>query len=216
LYDPDDHEELLNRVRVGTIVGPDYAAHEGLSPDDPPALDGHAIALPAPAWLIRAFTPDQVPLHHRFAVYPTSDGRERVALVTMQHATTQLTFVLPMSDAGVKTFLADCIKRKALQFMLMHEEDRACFSVIRVDAPFREAQQLHALMRDARPNSQGIRTLAEMTLDVAAKRAVTSLVQGELITDVMAVLSGSEIAQAMTAAFGGDSEAAKQSRKGLH
>lgn len=201
MYEPDNLKLLLDRVRLGTIVGPEHLDGDPASPDEPPALDGRAIAFPAPERVVQAFTPGTSPMSHRFSVHPRRDWRDNVVVMTLQCAGLQLYCVLPMSDAGVQAFLGDCMERSALQLLLLHEDGER-YSVLRVATHFRESKRLRSLMRHARPYGEGIKALAGLTLELADTRPVPSLVEGQQVNDALVVLAGDEVGQAMEAAFG--------------
>jgi hypothetical protein len=214
MHDPENFERLLDRVRLGSIVSPERIARSPNSPSARPALDGHAVALPAPAWLLGTLAAeDGRGLYHRFTVYPTDHDREYIVVITLQHGHAQLSCLLPMSDAGVKAFLTDSIERRSLQLMLMHE-DLEHFSVLRLDTPFHRPQQLQELMNQARPHSMGIQALTTITLGLASARPMTSLIPDQTIGEVLVVLAGSEVGEAMQAAFGAD--AVQRRRSGRH
>lgn len=197
---------LLNRLRLGTIVGSEHLAADTTSTTKAPAFDGHAVAVLAPSRLVEALIVDGATLHQRFAVYSADEGREYAAVITIQRAGTQLNIVLPMSDAGVKTYLTDTIERGLLQVILMHE-DGEYYSLLQVDTPFHEPQRLQAMMLSACPHRSGISALAEMTIDIAKGRAVPSLVEGQAVDQMLAVLAGSEVSPAMHKAFGRGTQA---------
>jgi hypothetical protein len=89
-----------------------------------------------------------------------------------------------MSDAGVQTFLGDCMERRTLQLLLLHEDGRR-YSVLRVATHFREAKRLRALMGHARPYGEGIKALAGLTLELADTRPVPSLVENQQVNDAL-------------------------------
>lgn len=209
---------LLRNVRYGEILAPDELEAE-LRPlaQRPQPMATHALTSEAPRWLVDRFDPHTAKLAHRMLVYPTADWRDHLLALLLQCGGIQMRWLMQLSDPGVQAFLLDALEHRALTFLLGIENTKQ-MAAMGVDFHMEEPQTLRSLLAKARPSNDGILPLAQLTTLYSNAQFGPSIVEGEDVTDLLAVMVGTDtheqLKHAALARFA--AEAAGNARAKLH
>ena len=191
---------IYRNVRFGAILAPDELEAE-LRPlkQRPSPMASCALAAEAPNWLIDRFDPQGPGLAHRLVTYPTVDRRDHLLALLLQCGGVQLRWLMQLSDPGVQRFLLDALEHDALT-MLMSIENTRQMAAMGVPFELFEPQSLRDLLKRARPSNLGIAPLAQLTTLYSNARFGQSIIEGQEVTDALAVMVGSDTHEQLKAA----------------
>jgi hypothetical protein len=183
----DEAALFLRNARMGGIVTPDQLRSELRHVKQRPAIGRYAVGASVPNWLVERLDPTK-PLAHNYTVYPTLDRLDTVLLATMQCANVQLRCVMQLSDPLTKAFLQDALEQKGFTLLFSIENTRQC-AVMSVPMEFDEPGTLLGLIQTATRSSAGIAPAMQLTSFSCKPAFGKSLVKGQHVDDVIAVLA---------------------------
>jgi hypothetical protein len=137
-------------------------------------------------------------------VYPTLDNLDTVLLATMQCENVQLRCVMQLSDPLVKAFLWDALQERVFTMLFSIENTRQC-AVIGVPMEFDEPRALLDRLRNATRSTAGIAPAMQLTSTCCNPAFRESLIDGQQVNDVIAVLATVPTAQDFEMAAGRNS-----------
>lgn len=182
---------IFRNVRFGEVLTPDQLAAE-LRPlkERPSPMATYALAAQAPNWLIDRFDPRDPRVAQQMVTYPTVDRRDILLALLLQCGSVQLRWVMQLSDPVVQRYFLDAIEHDALT-MLMSVENTRQMAAIGIPLELAEPQSLRSLLEGARPSKLGTAALAQLTTLYSKAGFGKSIVEGQEVTDVLAVMVGS-------------------------
>lgn len=192
-FTSDEAARFLRHARMGGIVGPEQLRSELRHVKQRPAIGSYAVGASVPNWLVEKLDPTKR-LAHNYTVYPTLDRLDTVLLATMQCANTQLRCVLQLSDPLTNAFLQDALKEKLFPLLFSIENPRQC-AVMSVPMEFDDPGALMGLLRTATRSTAGIAPAMQLTSFSCNPAFSKSLVEGQPVDDVIAVLATTPTAQ---------------------
>jgi hypothetical protein len=209
-FSADEAAQFLRNARMGGILTPDQLRSELRHVKQRPAIGSYAVGASVPNWLVEEL--DQTErLAHNYTVYPTLDRLDTVLLATMQCANVQLRCVMQLSDPLVKAFLLDALNEQVFTLLFSIENTRQC-AVMSVPMEFDEPEALMALLRRATRSTAGIAPAMQLTSLSCNPTFHKSLVEGQQVEDVIAVLATVPTTADLEMAVGQSSEEANERR----
>lgn len=214
-FSAEEASQFLRNARMGGILTPDQVRHELRHVKQRPAIGNYAVGASVPNWLIEKLNPAKR-LAHNYTVYPTLDRLDTVLLATMQCANAQLRCVMQLSDPLVKAFLQDALKEKVFTLLFSIENTSQC-AVMSVPMEFDEPEALLGQLRKATRSAAGIAPAMQLTSFSCNPAFSRSLVEGQQVDDVIAVLATAPTAEDLEMAAGHRSGDTDEQRDGtLH
>lgn len=192
-FTPDEAALFLRHARMGGIVNPQQLRSELRHVKQRPATGGYAVGVSVPNWLVEKLDPNKR-LAQSYTVYPTLDRLDTLLLTTMQCANTQLRCVMLLSDPLTNAFLRDALKEGVFTLLFSIENTRQC-AVMSVPMELDDPETLLRLLRTATRSTAGIAPAVQLTSLSCNPAFSKSLVDGQRVEDVIAVLATSPTAQ---------------------
>jgi len=180
-------------ARMGGIIGPEQLRSELRHVNQRPAIGSYAVGASVPNWLVEKLDPTKH-LAHTYTVYPTLDRLDTVLLATMQCANVQLRCVMQLSDPPTNAFLQDALKERVFTMLFSIENTRQC-AVMSVPMDFDEPEPLRGLLQRATRSTAGIAPAMQLTAFSCNPAFSKSLIEGQTVDDVIAVLATTPTAQ---------------------
>jgi hypothetical protein len=137
-------------IRNGTIITPQQLAAMALPSAAPPLVSGSALIFPAPVEVISAFDGPGTTLSSRVATLPLAENAGHAMLLTLQRKSVVLHFILPLSNARVRHYIADCIAGTEIR-VVMALEHTTRFAVLQVASRFGEQGEFDDLPYSTSP-----------------------------------------------------------------
>jgi hypothetical protein len=183
----DEATQFLRNARMGGILTPDQLRAELVHLTKLPAIGSYAVGASVPNWFIEKLDPTKR-LVHEYVLFETPDRLDTLLLATMQCANAQLRCVLQLSDPLVKTFLTDALQKKLFTLMFGIENTHQC-AVMSVSMDFSEPRELLGELRKATRSEAGITPAMRLTSMSSIPAFRASLIEGQKVEDVIAVLA---------------------------
>jgi len=183
----EEATQFLRNARMGGILTPDQLRTELRHVTQRPAIGSYAVEASVPNWLVEKLDPNQH-LAHNYVVFPTLDRLDTVLLATMQCANVQLRCVMQLSDPLVKAFLTDALNEKVFTLLFGIENTRQC-AVMSVPMDIDEPQSLLRHIQNAKRSTAGVAPAMQLTSFSCNPAFRQSLIEGQKVEDVIAVLA---------------------------
>lgn len=179
---------IYRNVRFGAVLNPEDLERE-LQPlrQRPRPMANYALTAEVPNWLVDRFDPHGPPVAHRLLVYPTVDRRDTLAALLLQCGGAQLRWLMQLSDPAVQKFFLDALEHQAMTFLLAIENMRQ-MAAMGFAFEMEDPQVLRDLLAKARTSSHGIAPLAQLTTLYSNVGFGPSIVDGQDVTDLLAVM----------------------------
>jgi len=192
-FTDDEPAQFLRNARMGGILTPEQLRSELRHVKQRPDIGSYAVGASVPNWLVEKLDPTKR-LAHNYTVYPTLDRLDTVLLATMQCANVQLRCVMQLSDPLVKAFLEDALKERVFTLLFSIENTRQC-AVMSVPMEFDEPEPLRGFLQRATRSTAGIAPAMQLTAFSCNPAFSKSLIQGQTVDDVIAVLATTPTAE---------------------
>lgn len=193
-------QEPSRMLRVGTVITPEEFAGMAGPSSKSPVLPARALLFDAPRHVLDAFAAPGQTVRHRLAVHETDDGLEHVMVMTIQRQGVLLHCIMPLSDASVQGYVADCIEQQSIRLVFALDNTRR-FAVLELEsALFGHENRLSELMKTASPNLGGVEALVTMSTELLELPPARPWVLELPVRHLVAVLAGSSVASALSRA----------------
>lgn len=181
----------LMQLRRGRVLTPQESVEASSYLPGAPRLDGHSLTVAVPQWLVAQLENDQVPRHQQFSLLTARDNEDPVFMLVVQAGSTQLRLLMHMNYAGVQALLRDACSRGHLN-VLLDIERRAQVSILSSAMPSDADSLLPRLLDEARDGPGQLARVLKLGAHHTLPEAVPSLLDGEVVSNVVAVLVAEE------------------------
>ena len=215
VFDADEATQFLRNVRRGSILGPAQLRAELSHVSQHPSIGRYAVEASVPNWLVEKLDPSKRLAHH-YTLYPTRDRRDLLLLATMQCSNVQLRCVMQLSDQMVKAFASDAVDKQLFTLFFSIENTKQC-AVMSVPLDLAEPQSVLSQINGATRSDAGFAPAVQLAALACSPQFRPSLVEGQTVDDVIAILACSPSEHDVDAAFRFDEEGGqKRERAPLH
>lgn len=186
-------QEPSRMLRVGTVINPEKFAGMAGPSSRAPTLSTRALLFHAPRHVIDAFAAPGQTVRHRIAVHQTDDKLEHVMVMTIQRHGVLLHCIMPLSDAGVQGYVADCLEQQSIRLVFALDNTR-CFAVLELESALSgHENELFELMKAASPNLGGVAALVTMSTELLELPPTRPWALEQPVRHLIAVLAGTDV-----------------------
>jgi hypothetical protein len=185
-----DTKSLLGALmclRGGRVLTPSESREASSSLLNAPLLDGYSLTLGVPHWLVSQLNDDSGPRRQQFGLLTVHDQQNSVLLFVVQSGSTQFRLLMHMNDAKVQALLRDAMSRRQLN-LLLYVEHKKQASILSAPMPGKTDCRLPELLDAARVQPGQLAQVLALSAHHTLPQAVPSLLYGEKVQDVVAVL----------------------------
>ena len=177
----------LMQLRRGRVLTPQESHQACVHLGHSPALVGNSVMAAVPQWLVAQLENDEIPRQQRLAVLTTKDKQDPVLVLVVQTGTAQLRLLMRIKFDRVQALLKDAQSQGTLHVMLFVEHVNRV-SILSTPMPD-DTDGLLPSMVDATRSQPGqfVRVL-ELGAQLTLPKAMPSVIDGETVLDVVAVL----------------------------
>lgn len=176
----------LMQLRIGRVLTPPESRAASSHLTNAPVLNGYSLTVRAPHWLVAQLENDSASRRQQFGLLTTQGQQDPVFLLVVQSGSTQLRLLMHLNAANVQALLRDAWSRGRLN-VLLDVEHRSQVSILSTLMPD-EAGALTGLLDAARDQPAHLARVLKLGAHHTLPRAVPSLLAGEVVSDVVAVL----------------------------
>jgi hypothetical protein len=175
------------QLRRARVLTPHESSEASSYLGHSPTLAGHSLMVGVPHWLVTQLENDQAPRKQQFALLTGQVQHDPVFMLVVQAGSTQFRLLMHINDLGVQALLRDSRSPGCLN-VLLNVEHGSQVSILSTAIPD-EMDSVLTRMLDAapgRPSQMGL--VLKLGAHHTLPQAVPSLLDGETVVDVVAVL----------------------------
>jgi len=177
----------LMQLRSGRVLTPPESSEAFSHLAGAPLLDGYSLRVGVPDWLVAQLENKSAPRQQQFGVLTTRDQQNPVFLLVVQSGSTQFRLLMHMNDVNVQALLRDARFRGRLN-VLLDIEHRPQVSILSALMPDKTDTLLPSLLDAARDQPGQLARVLKLGAHHTLPQALPSLLAGEVVSDVVAVL----------------------------
>jgi hypothetical protein len=177
----------LMQLRRGRVLTPQESSEASSYLGHTPTLAGHSLLVGVPHWLVAQLENDQAPRRQQFALLTGQDQRDPVFMLIVQSGSTQLRLLMHINDAGVQALLRDSRSPGCLN-VLLNLEHSTQVSILSTSIPDELDGVLTRALHAARVEPGQVARALVLGAQHTLPQAMPSLLDGEAVVDVLAVL----------------------------
>jgi len=94
----------IQNLRIGSVLDPDELITVLKTLGRHPWMGTYALTAEVPSWLVSQLDPASEQVATIYTVYPSRDGLDRILVITLQCASTQVRITMELSDPKIRLF----------------------------------------------------------------------------------------------------------------